>query len=78
MRSLSVKLIGAFALVILLGAAITYLVAGQTLSSQYRLYVNQRGQLRAANWAPPGPVGLAKNPVPLAFGFDASFTSAGG
>jgi two-component system OmpR family sensor kinase/two-component system sensor histidine kinase BaeS len=52
MRSLSVKLIGAFALVILLGAAITYLVAGQTLSSQYRLYVNQRGQLRAANWAP--------------------------
>jgi two-component system OmpR family sensor kinase/two-component system sensor histidine kinase BaeS len=52
MRSLSVKLIGAFAVVILLGAAITYVVAGQTLSSQYRLYVNQRGQLRAASWAP--------------------------
>ena len=27
--------------------------------------------------SPPGPAGLAKNPVTLAFGLDASFTSAG-
>lgn len=52
MRSLSVKLIAAFALVILLGAAITYAVAGQALANQFRLYVNRRGQLRAESWAP--------------------------
>ena len=31
----------------------------------------------AAYWSPFGPGGLAKKPVPLAFGFDASLTSAG-
>jgi signal transduction histidine kinase len=51
MRSLGVKLIGAFALVILVGAAITYVVAAQTVDSQFRLYVSQRGQLRAESWA---------------------------
>ncbi|MEJ2555416.1 MAG: ATP-binding protein [Anaerolineae bacterium] len=51
MRSLSLKLIGAFALVILVGAAITYVVAAQTVDSQFRLYVSQRGQLRAESWA---------------------------
>lgn len=52
MRSLNVKLIGAFALVILVGAVITYLVASRAATSQFTLYVNQRGQLRAINWAP--------------------------
>jgi two-component system OmpR family sensor kinase/two-component system sensor histidine kinase BaeS len=52
MRSLSVKLTGAFSLIILLGAAITYVVAGRTVASEFRLYVNQRGQLWATNWAP--------------------------
>jgi two-component system OmpR family sensor kinase len=52
MRSLSTKLIGAFALVILLGAAITYVVASRTVASQFRLYVNRRGQLLAEIWAP--------------------------
>jgi signal transduction histidine kinase len=51
MRSLSVKLIGAFGLVILIGTIITYIVAGRTGASQFRLYVNQRGQLRAEGWA---------------------------
>jgi hypothetical protein len=31
----------------------------------------------AANWSPSGPAGLAKKPVFAAFGFVASFTSAG-
>jgi signal transduction histidine kinase len=51
MRSLGLKLIGAFALVILVGAAITYVVAARTVDSQFRLYVSQRGQLRAESWA---------------------------
>lgn len=51
MRSLGVKLIGAFTLVILIGAVITYVVAAQTVASQFRLYVSQRGQLRAESWA---------------------------
>ncbi len=52
MRSLSVKLIGAFALVIVVGTAITYLVAERAVTSQFRLYVSRRGQLRAEYWAP--------------------------
>jgi two-component system OmpR family sensor kinase len=51
MRSLGLKLIGAFALVILVGAAITYVVAARTVDSQFSLYVSQRGQLRAESWA---------------------------
>ena len=31
----------------------------------------------AANWSPPGPAGLAKKPVPLAFGLIASLISDG-
>ena len=31
----------------------------------------------AANWSPPGPAGLAKKPVSLAFGLVASLISAG-
>jgi two-component system OmpR family sensor kinase len=52
MRSLNVKLLGAFALVILLGAAITFVVARQDIASQFMLYVSQREQLRAQTWAP--------------------------
>jgi two-component system OmpR family sensor kinase len=52
MRSLNVKLMGAFALVILLGAAITFFVARQAIASQFLLYVNQRELLRAESWAP--------------------------
>jgi signal transduction histidine kinase len=53
MRSnLNVKLIGAFALVILVGAAITYVVAARTLSKQFTLYVSRSRQLRAESWAP--------------------------
>ncbi|GAB4544774.1 MAG: ATP-binding protein [Anaerolineae bacterium] len=52
MRSLSVKLISAFILVILVGAVITYLAARRTIASQFNLYVSQRGQLRAESWAP--------------------------
>jgi two-component system OmpR family sensor kinase len=52
MRSLSVKLIGAFALVILVGAGITFVVARQAIANQFILYVNQREQLRAESWAP--------------------------
>ena len=52
MRSLSLKLIGAFALIILVGAVITYVVVARTVARQFTLYVNQRGQLRAETWAP--------------------------
>ncbi|MBC8255269.1 MAG: HAMP domain-containing protein [Ardenticatenia bacterium] len=52
MRSLSVKLIGAFAVVIVVSAVITYVVAALTLPSQFDLYVSRRGQLEAASWAP--------------------------
>ncbi len=52
MRSLNVKLISAFALVILVGAAITYLVARQAVASQFLLYVSRREQLQATSWAP--------------------------
>jgi two-component system OmpR family sensor kinase/two-component system sensor histidine kinase BaeS len=52
MRSLSVKLVGAFALVILVGAAITYVVAARTLSRQFTLFVSRSRQLRAESWAP--------------------------
>jgi len=51
MRSISVKLAGAFVAVILVGAAITYLVAGQAAASQFRLYSGRSGQLRAQAWA---------------------------
>jgi two-component system OmpR family sensor kinase len=52
MRSLNVKLMGAFALVILVGAGITFVVARQAIANQFMLYVNQREQLRAESWAP--------------------------
>jgi two-component system OmpR family sensor kinase/two-component system sensor histidine kinase BaeS len=52
MRSLSVKLIGAFAVVIVVSAVITYVVAALTLPNQFSLYVSGRGQLEAAIWAP--------------------------
>jgi two-component system OmpR family sensor kinase len=51
MRSFSVKLAGAFVAVILVGAAITYLVAGQGAAGQVRLYAGRSGQLRAQAWA---------------------------
>ena len=52
MRSLSVKLIGAFALVILAGAVITYVVAARTVARQFTLFVSRSRQLRAESWAP--------------------------
>ena len=52
MRSLSVKLIGAFALVILAGAVITYVVAARTVARQFTLFVSRSQQLRAESWAP--------------------------
>ncbi len=52
MRSLSVKLVSAFTLVILIGAAITYIVAARTLSRQFTLFVTRSRQLRAESWAP--------------------------
>ncbi len=52
MRSLSLKLIGAFALVILLGAIVTYAVSVLTASSQFSTYVSRRAQAQAASWAP--------------------------
>jgi signal transduction histidine kinase len=52
MRSLSIKLIGAFFLTILVGAAITYLIARWTVANQFNLYVSRGGQLRAQSWAP--------------------------
>jgi len=51
MHSLSVKLVGAFVAVILVGAAITYLVAGRGAAGQFRLYAGRSGQLRAQGWA---------------------------
>ena len=51
MRSLSVKLIGAFVVVILVGAAITYVVAGRAAAGQFHLYAGRSGQLRAQAWA---------------------------
>jgi two-component system OmpR family sensor kinase len=51
MRSISVKLAGAFVAVILVGAAITYLVGGQGAAGQFRLYSGRSGQLRAQSWA---------------------------
>ena len=42
---------GAFVAVILVGAAITYLVAGQAAAGQFRLYAGRSGQLRAQAWA---------------------------
>lgn len=52
MRNLSLKLVGAFTLVILVGAAITYVVATRTLSRQFTLFVSRSAQLRAESWAP--------------------------
>ena len=52
MRNLSVKLIGAFALVILVGAVITYAVAARTVARQFTLFVSRSRQLRAESWAP--------------------------
>jgi len=52
MRSLSLKLVGAFALVILVGAAITYVAAARTVARQFTLYVSRSRQLRAESWAP--------------------------
>jgi signal transduction histidine kinase len=52
MRSLSVKLIGAFALVILVGAVITYVVSARTGAKQLTLFVGRSRQLRAESWAP--------------------------
>jgi signal transduction histidine kinase len=52
MRSLSVKLIAAFALVILVGAAITYAVAARTASREFTLFVSRSRALRAESWAP--------------------------
>ena len=52
MHSLSVKLSGAFAVVIVVSAVITYVVVALTMPNQFSLYVNRRGQLEAASWAP--------------------------
>lgn len=52
MGSLSLKLILAFALVILVGAVITYFVARPAVATQYQVYVSRRGQLSAELWAP--------------------------
>jgi two-component system OmpR family sensor kinase/two-component system sensor histidine kinase BaeS len=52
MRSLNLKLILAFALVILVGTAITYFFARPAVATQYRVYVSRRGQLNAERWAP--------------------------
>jgi two-component system OmpR family sensor kinase/two-component system sensor histidine kinase BaeS len=52
MRSLGIKLIGAFALVILVGAAITYVVAARTVARQFTLFVSRSQQLRAESLAP--------------------------
>jgi two-component system OmpR family sensor kinase/two-component system sensor histidine kinase BaeS len=52
MRSLGIKLVGAFALVILVGAVITYVVAARTLTRQFTLFVSRSQQLRAESLAP--------------------------
>jgi len=52
MRSLSVKLVGAFALVILVGAFITYVVAARAVARQFTLYASRSRQMRAESWAP--------------------------
>jgi len=52
MRSLGIKLVGAFALVILVGAAITYVAAARTVARQFTLYASRSRQLRAESWAP--------------------------
>ncbi len=51
MRSIVVKLAGAFVAVILISAIITYLVARQGTAGQFRLYAGRSGQLRAQGWA---------------------------
>jgi signal transduction histidine kinase len=50
MRSLRFKLIGAFALVILVGAAITYAAAIISASTQFEVYVGRRAQMQAPRW----------------------------
>jgi hypothetical protein len=52
MRSLGLKLVGVFAVIILVNAVIIYLVAGQAASRQFDRYVSQRARLLAESWAP--------------------------
>lgn len=51
-HSLWVKLMGAFALVILVGTAVVVLLAGRAATGQFELYVTQTGQQWAARLAP--------------------------
>jgi signal transduction histidine kinase len=51
MHSLRFKLIGAFALVILVGAVITYAAAAISASAQFNVYVSRRAQMQAPRWA---------------------------
>jgi signal transduction histidine kinase len=52
MRSLWLKLMGAFALVILVGTGLVVFLAGQATTGQFELYVSQAGQHWAARLAP--------------------------
>lgn len=52
MRSLWLKLMGAFALVILVGTGLVVFLAGRATAGQFELYVTQTGQQWAAQLAP--------------------------
>ena len=52
MRSLWLKLMGAFALVILVGTGLIIFLAGRATTGQFELYVSQAGQQWAARLAP--------------------------
>jgi len=52
MRSLWIKLMGAFALVILVGTGLVVFLAGRATTGQFELYVTQTGQQWAARLAP--------------------------
>ncbi len=52
MRSLWVKLMGAFALVIVVGLAVVTVLANRAAVSQFHVYISRGGQLRAQRLAP--------------------------
>ncbi len=52
MHSLWTKLMGAFALVILVGTGMVVLLVSQTIANQFELYITQTGRQQAAQLAP--------------------------
>lgn len=61
MRSLWVKLMGAFALVIVIGGVVDALLVSQATSGQFRQYVTQSGQAWAQRLAPTFATFYARN-----------------